>query len=190
MVIRPMLGYARDLLSGALGPGDIAIDGTVGNGIDTLFLAEQVGTDGRVFGFDIQEQALLSARTRLLAAGVMDRVELILESHAKMREMVPEQWHGKVKAATFNLGYLPGGDMSVVTLDTSTVEALQAAFELMAQGGVMTVMIYSGHDAGKAEKRAVLEWAERLDQKQAAVLSYRFVNKRNDPPELLVVEKR
>lgn len=190
MVLRPLLGYARDLLSSVLQPGDVAVDGTVGNGIDTLFLAEQVGADGRVFGFDIQEQALLNARQRLSEGGVSERVELVLESHAKMRECLPEEWHGKVKAVTFNLGYLPGGDESVVTQESSTVAALQAGLELMAPGGVMTVMVYVGHPEGKDEASAVMQWAEALERKDADVLLYRFLNRKSEPPVLVVVEKK
>ena len=36
--------------------GQIAIDCTVGNGNDTLFLASLVGENGRVYGFDINQR--------------------------------------------------------------------------------------------------------------------------------------
>ena len=39
-------------------PGDVVIDATTGNGYDTCFLANLVGKNGLVFGFDIQEQAI------------------------------------------------------------------------------------------------------------------------------------
>ena len=42
--------------------GDVAVDFTMGNGHDTEFLSKTVGEKGRVFAFDIQEQALLSTR--------------------------------------------------------------------------------------------------------------------------------
>lgn len=38
----------------ALRPGDTAVDATMGNGHDTLFLAQAVGPTGHVIGFDIQ----------------------------------------------------------------------------------------------------------------------------------------
>ena len=38
-----LLNVAHDLIRDILHPGDLAIDATVGNGHDTLFLAEQVG---------------------------------------------------------------------------------------------------------------------------------------------------
>jgi len=44
---------ARTWIQQALREGDIAIDATVGNGHDTLFLVGCVGATGRVIGFDI-----------------------------------------------------------------------------------------------------------------------------------------
>ena len=190
MILRPILGYVRDLLSATLQAGDIAIDGTVGNGHDTLFLAERVGESGRVYGFDIQEQALAIARARLEEAGVAGRVELLLESHALMRDAVPVEVHGCVKAVTFNFGYLPGGDKSVVTTSSSSLLALRAALDLLAPGGIMTAALYSGHEEGKAETEAILDWAHGLEQSEVHVLMYRFHNQKNSPPMLLAFEKR
>ena len=38
--------------------GDLAIDATLGNGYDTQFLAQKVGTSGHVFAFDIQKESI------------------------------------------------------------------------------------------------------------------------------------
>ena len=43
-----VLPFSKNLLEKALKPGDVAIDGTAGNGYDTLFLAELVGESGHV----------------------------------------------------------------------------------------------------------------------------------------------
>ncbi|MDP3333279.1 MAG: methyltransferase domain-containing protein, partial [Methylococcaceae bacterium] len=59
-----LVNVAHELLAERLQPGDIAIDATVGNGYDTLFLAEQVGETGKVFGFDIQHAALQEAQEK------------------------------------------------------------------------------------------------------------------------------
>ena len=40
--------------------GEVAADFTMGNGNDTLFLSKTVGESGRVYAFDIQEDALIS----------------------------------------------------------------------------------------------------------------------------------
>jgi 16S rRNA C1402 N4-methylase RsmH len=186
MLIKPLLAYVRELMSSVLQEGDAAVDGTVGNGNDTLFLARLVGASGTVYGFDIQAAALEAARTRLAEDGVADRVTLLQTSHADMRDHVPQG----IKAATFNLGYLPGGDRSIVTTEQSTLPALQAALDLLAPGGVLAVMLYSGHAEGERETEAVLQWAHQLDSKQAHVLMYRFWDQKKSPPILLALEKR
>ena len=53
---------AADVLESAIRPGDRVIDATLGNGHDTCMLAALVGEQGRVYGFDIQPDAV--ARTR------------------------------------------------------------------------------------------------------------------------------
>ena len=93
-----------------LKPGDTAIDATVGNGHDTLFLATQVGESGKVYGFDIQEAALDSAYRRLEAANQSGQVSLYRAGHEVMTQLLPKSVIGKVQAVVFNLGYLPGGD--------------------------------------------------------------------------------
>ena len=60
---------ARDALLQAVNAGDTVVDATMGNGHDTLFLAELVGPEGHVCAFDIQESALESTRA-LLAGGL------------------------------------------------------------------------------------------------------------------------
>ena len=66
MILPSILQSAHQWASEVLTPGGAAIDATTGNGHDTLFLARQVGPDGHVFGFDIQEQAIQNTRRRLL----------------------------------------------------------------------------------------------------------------------------
>jgi ubiquinone/menaquinone biosynthesis C-methylase UbiE len=63
---------------------DMAIDATVGNGHDTLFLAQCVGERGHVYGFDIQASALESAKTRLLEAQAATQVTLLQQGHENM----------------------------------------------------------------------------------------------------------
>ncbi|WP_235597825.1 methyltransferase domain-containing protein, partial [Geobacillus stearothermophilus] len=70
MAIMNILPFARFLLDQAVNEGDIAVDATVGNGHDTVFLAELVGERGHVFGFDIQAEAIATARARLAEHGL------------------------------------------------------------------------------------------------------------------------
>jgi ubiquinone/menaquinone biosynthesis C-methylase UbiE len=73
---------AAEWVSAALPEGGFAVDPTVGNGYDTLFLADRVGKGGRVLGFDVQKMALNNASELIRFAGNLDRVRLILGCHS------------------------------------------------------------------------------------------------------------
>lgn len=186
MPLLPALAFARQLIEGRLKNGGRALDGTAGNGRDTLFLAQLVGGNGKVWAFDIQAQALSNTAGLLRENGVEERVELIAASHADLADYVREP----LDAAMFNFGYLPGGDKTVTTKADSSVRAMQAAAALLAEGGLLTAVVYSGHPAGLAEAAAIEQWAAALPQEQYQVLHYRFTNQRNHPPQLLAIEKR
>ena len=50
--------------------------------------------------------------------------------------------------------------------------------------------IYSGHEGGMEEKNAVYEFTQTLDQNYFNVLCTKFINQINNPPELLLIEKK
>lgn len=57
-MLQTALHFSHTLLTEILQPGDHAIDATMGNGYDTLFMAELVGKTGHVYSFDIQPLCL------------------------------------------------------------------------------------------------------------------------------------
>jgi predicted methyltransferase len=150
--------------------GDSAIDATLGNGHDTLFLASCVGAQGRIFGFDVQAQAIANTRQRLQTGGVAQQVILFHASHADMLEIMVAQEHALIKAVMFNLGYLPGGDKSLVTHIDTTLRALRAGMDLLAKTGVMTVLAYPGHPGGDVETGGISDWCRSLVAQQQAVV--------------------
>lgn len=154
---------AHELIRQVLRPGDIAIDATVGNGYDTLFLAQCVGHEGQVYGFDIQQQALDSAWQQLRQAHLENVVSLFHAGHELIPLLVPEQHAGKIKAIMFNLGYLPGGDKSRTTGISTTLAALEASLTLLSADGRITLLAYTGHPGGHEETEAVKSWAASLD---------------------------
>ena len=83
--------------------GDTAVDFTMGNGNDTAFLSMTVGESGRVYAFDIQEDALTSTEAHLKELGTPENYTLICASHHLVKDYVKEE----IKAGMFNLGYLP-----------------------------------------------------------------------------------
>lgn len=145
-------------LRGCLAPGDLVVDATVGQGRDTRFLAEAVGADGRVYGFDVQPEALELARQRLGA--LTGRVSLHLRGHESMLETLPPELRGRVAVIMFNLGYLPGGDKRLTTRPETTLAGLVAALELLSPRGCLSVVAYTGHPGGREECEAVKAWAE------------------------------
>ena len=68
---------------------NVAIDGTAGNGYDTLFLAEIVGKSGHVYSFDVQEEAIQSTQTKLKEADI-NHVTLIHDGHQHVLNYVQQ----------------------------------------------------------------------------------------------------
>lgn len=142
---------AHRLVAEVIAPGDRTIDATVGNGHDTLFLARCVGPRGRVDGFDVQEAAIISTRTK--TAGLR-QVFLHHLGHEAIATAIREP----VAAAMFNLGYLPSGDKTLVTRPETTVVGLEAARRLLTRRGLLTIAVYPGHEGGLIEAAAVDAW--------------------------------
>ncbi|MDD5113737.1 MAG: class I SAM-dependent methyltransferase [Methylobacter sp.] len=184
-----LVNVAHELLAERLQPGDIAIDATVGNGYDTLFLAEQVAETGKVFGFDIQHAALQAAQEKCQQANLQNRVSLIQASHADMAEHIPEAQHGYISAIMFNLGYLPGGDKTVITQTDSTLSALTAAIRLLSPRGLITLLAYPGHQGGDQETEQVSRWCEQLDNRQFNFNTHYSNTDSVSAPRLFVISK-
>lgn len=182
---KPLL-MARELVSGYVSPGDTVVDATAGNGYDTLFLAELVGEQGKVYSFDIQSEAISRTTSKLLDANLLPRVRLICSGHENLASYLKE----KVSAVMFNLGYLPGSDHSLVTRPETTLTALKASLEKLTPGGIITIVLYSGHAGGEEEKKIILDYCSKLDQNFYTVLFYGMINWKNHPPSLLAIEKK
>ena len=176
---------ARDVLLRAVHAGDTVVDATMGNGHDTLFLAEHVGPEGHVYAFDIQQSALESTRKLLGENGMADRVTLFCRSHADLAEVVP----APIAAVVFNLGWLPGGDHNITTLCESTQKAIGVALELLAPGGVLTVCAYPGHAEGDRERTMLISFFSALSNRRFNVLHQTFMNAGEGAPECFVVQK-
>lgn len=157
---------------------DCCIDATAGNGNDTEFLCRMAGPGGRVYAFDIQEEALEHTRRRLKQAGLLERAVLIRDGHEHMEEYVK----GQVSAIVFNFGYLPGGDHRIATRPETSLRAVRAGLGLLRPGGVMNLCIYSGGDTGYEERDALLGFLKELDTRKWLVIVSSYYNRGNDPP--------
>lgn len=170
----PIVKQVHRLLTPLIQPGDLALDATLGGGRDCLFLAQQVGSEGRVFGFDLQPQALRETRHRLATAGLEQRVELFLDSHTQLRQRIGKRCSGRLRVALFNLGFLPGADPSITTQTQSTLEALEQAQDLLIAGGALAVTSYPGHRGGAAETAAVARWLLERENDGESLLRSRW----------------
>jgi SAM-dependent methyltransferase len=166
-------------------PGDFALDATCGNGLDTLLLVELVREGGRVWAFDIQSRAIAATRQLLEREWCLSSVELVESGHETLSKHVP---YG-LSAAVFNLGYLPGGDSSLITSPESTVSALEQAAKRLKQGGIITISVYTGHPGGPEEARAVEEWGASLSPNNFNVWCNRQMNRPAIAPYLILVER-
>ncbi len=147
-----------------LSDGALAVDATVGNGYDTLFLAHRVGLRGRVLGFDVQKAALAGARELLKFVGAADRVSLIHDSHSRLEDYLPVG--AMIQGAMFNLGYLPRGNRQIITRGDTTVAALRAILDHLSDNGRVTLLVYRGHAGGPEEYTELRQFLEQLSEDQ------------------------
>lgn len=162
--------------------GDICIDATMGNGNDTELLCRLCGESGKVYGFDIQEQAVENTRKRLEEAGILERAALICDGHERMTEVIPKEYVEKVSCIVFNFGYLPGGDHKMATKADTSIRAVEAGLSLLKKGGLMSLCIYSGGDSGFEERDALLQYLKDLDTRSYLVILSQYYNRPNHPP--------
>ena len=162
--------------------GEVAVDFTMGNGNDTLFLSNAVGKEGRVYAFDIQEAALESTRARLVSENAPENYTLICASHHRVKEFVKEP----IKAGMFNLGYLPGAAHSVTTLRETTMAAVQAAIELLLPDGVLIIAVYPGHEEGSLEGDMLREYFKTTSRFKICPSEFRILNSPSSPYFFLV----
>lgn len=161
--IFPLPETAHHIIRQNISQGSIAVDATAGNGHDTAFLAKLVGDNGLVFGFDVQIQAIRVTAQLLQQQNLLHRVTLIHASHSSMDEHIPQKFHGHIQAIMFNLGYLPGGNKSIITRTDTTLTAIDIACRLLTTQGILTVLAYPGHAGGDEETLRLSEWCQQLD---------------------------
>lgn len=170
--------------------GDLVVDATCGNGHDSLVLAQAAFTEnsGTLIACDRQVQAIDETRkllTNRLTRSQMARVELFHRSHEELDTVFSER---KARLIVFNLGYLPGGDKSITTLTASTLNSVTRLLPLLMEGGVMSITCYPGHEEGKKEEEALLEWSRTLPPDQWSCCHHQWLN-RTLSPSLLIIQR-
>ena len=178
-----LIGLHKHFILEHLSEGEVAVDFTMGNGNDTLFLSKAVGASGRVYAFDIQEEALESTRALLGESGAPENYTLICASHHRVKEFVKTP----IKAGMFNLGYLPrSGRKAVTTLRETTMPAVEAAIDLLAPDGVLIIAIYPGHEEGALEGDMLREYFKTLSRFKICPSEFHILNSPTSPYFFLV----
>lgn len=184
-IFKNAVQIAKIICRAKLSQGDIAVDCTMGNGNDTIFLCGLVGEKGKVYAFDIQEEAVSNTRKRLQELNLLERTEIVLDGHQNIDKYVK----GNVGLVIFNLGYLPKGDHAITTKKETTLEAVRKSMGLLKPNGIILLVVYSGHENGKLEKEALKNFTSTINQKEYNVSQICLTNQINSPPELICIEK-
>lgn len=182
-VVLKVTQMAQRMIEMVVKPEDTVIDGTLGNGNDTIFLSK-LAYQGNVYSFDIQENAVINFK-EVMEKKSIKNVTVINSGHENMESYVFES----PAAVMFNLGYLPGGDESIITLPHTTLKALNSAVKILKPGGIITIASYSGHPGGQEEQNVVQNWVRTLNPKHFSVMEASFTNGKNNSPMLIVIEK-
>lgn len=164
--------------------GGTVVDFTMGNGHDTLWLSETVGPRGKVYAFDIQQNALDSTK-KLLSENRSENCTLILDSHSNVKDHVKEP----ICAGLFNLGFLPGGDKSITTMTETSLKAIRDGIDLLEDDGGLLVAVYPGHAEGTREGDAIEEMLKEYDRRNVCCSKFKIINSPTSPFFFLIEKK-
>lgn len=185
--------WSHQIVGPRLRAGDWVVDATAGNGHDSIFLAERVLPGGRVFTFDVQAPAIEKTRENLaknLSIQQLAEVSLHHAGHERMAEFLPSEGRGRLRAVMFNFGYLPGGDKGIVTQQATSLAAVRVALDWLAEDGVLTVVLYPGHEGGREEANAVEQLLAALPSMEFEVQRVGYLNFRPTTPFCIAVRRR
>lgn len=184
MQIYNAVKLAHYLLLPRLANAKCVVDATAGNGNDTLFLAANTAYDTEVWAFDIQQQALAVTEAKIAKYGLSAKTHLVLDSHENMGRYIE-----RVEVVMFNLGYLPNGDHQLCTKSSSTMKALEQVLPLLVVHGLVSIIAYSGHLAGKEEQAVLEQWLSHLPSDNYTVGKWDMLNHHSNPPQMYLIEK-
>ena len=172
----------------------LAVDGTCGNGHDTLFLAatlQKLAVPHSILAFDVQQAALEAAQARLSKEQLQGHATLLLQGHDTLGGYLARHFPDTpVATAMYNLGFLPGSDKQVATSKSTTLVSLEAVRDSLAPRGILSVHAYGGHAGGHDELEAVDAWFSALPFAAWTVSRYTICNKDRNPEVLFLAEKK
>jgi len=135
-----------------LGKTSFVVDATCGNGYDSLFLASLPCVT--LYCIDIQKEAIDRTKKTLLHH---QNCTFYNTSHQDL-SFIQEP----IDLIVYNLGYLPHSDKSIITTPKTTLLSLKSALSILKPEGMISLMIYTGHQGGNEEKKAIFSFIETL----------------------------
>ncbi len=154
----------------------IAVDATCGNGHDSLFLSNFSHIE--LHCIDIQSQAIAETRQRLA-----DKKAYFHHTSHESLEFIEKP----IDLIVYNLGYLPGSDKQTITTSKTTLLSLASALTLLSPGGMISLMIYTGHLGGVEEKTGIFDFFRKTNYK--INLFHLTTPLKQNAPELLIIKK-
>ncbi|MCF7926863.1 MAG: methyltransferase domain-containing protein [Candidatus Izimaplasma sp.] len=182
-MIKKVIPFVHNKLKETVTNEDYVIDGTCGNGYDTLFLSRIAK---KVFAFDIQELAIKNTEERLRRNKVYN-VKMIQDSHENVDKYIKDK---EIKAALFNLGHLPGSDKRVVTKWPSTMKAIQKIKNNLVVNGIIALVVYVGKFGGEEESNELLSYVRSLSHEEYNVIKYSYFNKEKAPYVIIIKKNK
>ena len=184
-MIKSVVEIANVFIKEGIKEGDTCLDLTMGNGNDTCLLAKLVGENGKVFSFDVQDLAIKNTK-KLLKEKDIKNVTLIQDTHSNVRKYVNEN----IKAAVYNLGFLPKSDKEVVTNADEVLSSLGDVLDMLEVGGFVTICSYLAHDGGKEEYTAIKMFLSDLDKSKYDIIHIAHFLRKSTSPKLIIIEKK
>lgn len=173
-----LLSLQKKFILPHLHEGDTAVDFTMGNGYDTVFLSKTVGEGGKSMRSTYRsprssQRSTISKKTAAPTTGI---------SSAHPTTERPEFVGGKIKAGMFNLGYLPGsGHKQLTTKRTTTLPAVKNAMEMLGEDAILCVAVYPGHPEGALEGKELTEYFSTVSRFKYSIAQIRMVNSPESP---------
>jgi len=182
-IFSPHLVLAKNYWAAHLKPGDAAIDATCGNGHDTLYLSRLLlqNENSLVVGLDIQGIAIQNTDFLLhQSLDIEQRKRVLLQRicHSKISD-IPLPFPPRL--IVYNLGYLPGGDKTIVSKTNTSLQSLENALSLVALDGAVSIMCYPGHEEGEREEKALLAYLESLPSNRWTICYHKWLNRPRSP---------
>lgn len=179
-----IVGYYQFMIENIVEDKIIAVDCTAGNGNDTLFLCNLMKGQGKIFSFDIQEEAIMLTTELLEKKCLYNNYEIILDCHSKISSYI----ESNIDIAVFNLGYLPNSTSEISTKFETTLKSVESVLKMLRKKGYIFIAAYLGHDDSK-ERNSLFKFLCTLDSKIYKVANHQLININNYPPELFIIQK-